>query len=251
MQMEYSDLGIIILAAGKGTRMRSSKAKVLHKVAGKSMLVHVIESAVKLARDNIVVVVGHQAAQVKDEAARFFSVNFVVQEQLLGTADAVKVALPGLNPGVETVLVLCGDVPLIQSKTLEDFVNNHKESSAGLSVLATELDDPFGYGRIILDEQGKLVCIREEADADEHEKKIRRVNAGIYCFDKRLLTSIIDEIRPENNQAEYYLTDTVEIAKNRHKKIAVITMDDPDQVMGVNTLEELAKAEGLIGRLHR
>jgi bifunctional UDP-N-acetylglucosamine pyrophosphorylase/glucosamine-1-phosphate N-acetyltransferase/UDP-N-acetylglucosamine pyrophosphorylase len=250
MQMGLNNLGVIILAAGKGTRMRSDKAKVLHKVAGKSMVAHVIESAVKLAGGNVHVVVGHQAARVKEEVARLFTVNFAVQEQLMGTADAVKVALPGLNPGVETVLVLCGDVPLIQSKTLEDFVNAHKESRAKLSVLATDLDDPTGYGRIILDEQGKLLCIREEADADEHERKIRRVNAGIYCFDRQMLVSIIDEIRPENNQAEYYLTDTVEIANNRHERIAVITMDDPDQVMGVNTLEELAKAEDLIGRIH-
>ncbi|WP_299979595.1 sugar phosphate nucleotidyltransferase [Desulfobacula sp.] len=247
--MAYNDVGVVILAAGKGTRMNSDIAKVLHRVASKSMVVHVVECAIKIARDNVVVVVGYQAQKVKDEVGKFFKVDYAVQEELLGTGDAVKVAIPGLKPGIKDVLVLCGDVPLIQESTLRNLMDGHKQNQAKVSVLATDVDDPTGYGRIVLDQQNNMLCIKEEADASENEKKIKKVNAGIYCFDKELLISVIDEIKPDNNQKEYYLTDVVEIAQKRHEKMAVITMDDPKQVIGVNTLEELGKAEYLIQQL--
>lgn len=249
MVMNYNNVGVVILAAGRGTRMDSDIAKVLHKVAGKSMVVHVVECAKKIARDNVIVVIGHQAQEVKDEVRKFFKVDFAVQEQLLGTGDAVKVAVPVLKPGIKDVLVLCGDVPLIQKDTLQNLMDEHKEKQAKLSVLATDVEDPKGYGRIILDENNNMLCIKEEADANENEKKIKKVNTGIYCFDKELLIYLINEIKPDNNQKEYYLTDVVEIAQKRHEKIAVVTMDDPRQVIGVNTLEELDKAEYLIQQL--
>lgn len=244
--MDYNDVGVIILAAGKGTRMKSDIAKVLHKVADRSMVVHVVECALKIAGNNVHVVVGHQARQVKDEINQYFKVDFAVQEKLLGTGDAVKSAMPCLKRDTKDVLVLCGDVPLIRESTLQDLLQRHKESRSKISVLATDVDDPKGYGRIVLDENNQLLCIREEADASENEKKIKRVNAGIYCFDKKLLVSAIDEIRPDNNQAEYYLTDVIEIARKRQEKISVVTMDDSRQVMGVNTLEQLEKAESLL-----
>ncbi|MCK5349898.1 MAG: NTP transferase domain-containing protein [Desulfobacula sp.] len=246
MAVAYNDIGVVILAAGKGNRMKSDIAKVLHKVADKSMVVHVVECAKKIARDNVIVVVGHQAQKVKDEVSKFFKVNYAVQEELLGTGDAVKVAIPGLKPSIKDVLVLCGDVPLIQESTLRNLLDGHKESQAKVSVLATDVDNPKGYGRIVLDEDKNMLCIKEEADANDNEKKIKKVNTGIYCFDKELLISVIDEIKPDNNQAEYYLTDVIEIAQKKNEKIAVITMDDPRQVIGVNTLEELGKAEHLI-----
>jgi bifunctional UDP-N-acetylglucosamine pyrophosphorylase/glucosamine-1-phosphate N-acetyltransferase/UDP-N-acetylglucosamine pyrophosphorylase len=242
----YNDLAVIILAAGKGTRMKSDIAKVLHKVAGKSMIVHVIECALKIVRDNVHVVVGHQGRKVEHEVNQYFKVDFAVQEKLLGTGDAVKSAIPGLKPEIKDVLVLCGDVPLIQADTLRNLVEGHKKNQAKLSVLATDVDDPRGYGRIVLDKDNHMLCIKEEADANKNEKKIKKVNTGIYCFDKKLLISVINEIKPDNKQKEYYLTDVVEIAQKRHEKIAVITMDDPRQVTGVNTPEELDKAEHLI-----
>ena len=246
MVMDYNDVGVVILAAGKGTRMKSDIAKVLHKVANKSMVVHVIGRAKKIAPDNVIVVVGHQAQTVKDEVDKYFKVFFAVQEQLLGTGDAVKTAIPWLKADIKDVLVLCGDVPLIQESTLRNLLDGHKESQAKVSVLATDVDNPKGYGRIVLDEDKNMLCIKEEADANDNEKKIKKVNTGIYCFDKELLISVIDEIKPDNNQAEYYLTDVIEIAQKKNEKIAVITMDDPRQVIGVNTLEELGKAEHLI-----
>ncbi|MBC2705908.1 sugar phosphate nucleotidyltransferase [Desulfobacula sp.] len=245
-EIDYNDVGVIVLAAGKGTRMKSDIAKVLHRVANKSMVVHVVKCAKKIARDNVIVVVSHQAQKVKDEVSKFFKVDYAVQEELLGTGDAVKVAIPGLKPSIKNVLVLCGDVPLIQESTLLYLMDGHKQNQAKASVLATDVDDPTGYGRIVLDQQNNMLCIKEEADATENEKKIKKVNAGIYCFDKKFLISVIDEIKPDNNQKEYYLTDVVEIARKRHEKIVVITMDDPRQVIGVNTLEELGKVECLV-----
>ena len=244
--MDYNDVGLVILAAGKGTRMKSDIAKVLHKVADKSMVVHVVECAKKIARDNVIIVVGYQAQTVKDEVNKYFKADFAVQEKLLGTGDAVKAAIPLLKPGIKDVLVLCADVPLIQENTLHNILDRHRQNQAKVSVLAVDVDDPKGYGRIVLDEHNNMLCIKEEADASETEKKIKTINTGIYCFDKKLLISVIDEIKPGNNQAEYYLTDVIEIAQKRHEKIVVVTMDDPGQVIGVNTLEDLSRAEYMI-----
>ena len=244
--MNYKDVGIVILAAGKGTRMKSGIAKVLHRVAAKSMVVHVVECAKNIARDNVHVVVGHQAPDVKKEVKKYFKANFSLQKELLGTGDAVKAALPDLSPGVKDVLVLCGDVPLIQELTLRQLIDRHRQACAMITVLATDVDDPTGYGRIILDENDKMHCIKEEADASDSEKKIKKVNTGIYCFDKEFLSSAIIEIKPDNNQAEYYLTDVVEVAQKHGDALAVITMHDPREVIGVNTLEDLEKAQALI-----
>jgi len=244
--MNYDDVGIVILAAGKGTRMKSDIAKVLHKVAQKSMIVHVVERALEVSPDNVLVVVGHQAEQVKNEVSMFYQVNFVHQKQLLGTGDAVKTAIPVLDPRIRDILVLCGDVPLIKKKTLLGLVEAHKMSHSGITVLATEVDDPKGYGRIILDDHNHLLCIREEADASIAEKQIKKINTGIYCFDKGLLISTLDEISPENSQGEYYLTDVIEIAQKQSQKIMIVTMGDSQQVIGVNTLEDLGRAEYLI-----
>ena len=244
--MNYSDVGIIILAAGKGTRMKSDMPKVLHKVAGKSMIMHVINTAKKITADNIHVVVGHKSQDVKDEISKHYKVNYAQQKQLIGTGDAVKSATPGISDVLKNILVLCGDVPLIQEKTIKNLIDIHKQNCAKVSVLAVDLDDPTGYGRIVLDDQNSMLCIREEADANADEKKIKKINTGIYCFEKQFLVSALDEIKPDNNQAEYYLTDVIEIAKKKHEKIMVVTMNDYRQVLGVNTIEGLSRIENLI-----
>ncbi|MCP4673323.1 MAG: NTP transferase domain-containing protein [Desulfobacula sp.] len=245
MTMNYNDVGIIILAAGKGTRMKSDKPKVLHKVAGKSMIMHVIETAKKITRDNIHVVIGHGSQDVKDEINKYCKVNFAEQKQLIGTGDAVKSATPGMGSSIKDILVLCGDVPLIQKKTIMELINKHKQNYAKVSVLAVDLDDPTGYGRIILDDQNNMLCIREEADTNANEKKIETINTGIYCFEKKFLALALDEIKPDNNQAEYYLTDVVEIAQKKHEKIMAVTMNDYRQVIGVNTIKDLNRVENL------
>jgi len=246
MTMNFDDVGVIILAAGKGTRMKSDTAKVLHRVARKTMIVHVVDRALEIAPDHVHIVVGHQAESVKDEVNRFHRVRYVYQKQLLGTGDAVKTAIPDLDPGIRDVLVLCGDVPLIKGKTLQELVRTHKKSESGITVLATEVDDPKGYGRIVLDRHNRLLCIREEVDAGPDEKQIKTINTGIYCFNKDLLCDALNAISPENSQGEYYLTDVIEIAQKKNQKISVVTTEDSNQVIGVNTLEELDRAEGLM-----
>lgn len=243
--MRMDDLAIVILAAGKGTRMKSDLAKVLHPIAGKSMVNHVVECARTVAGDHIHVVVGHQADRVRAEVSQFHPAHFAVQKELLGTGDAVKAALPGLAECVRNVLVLCGDVPLIRKDTLRDLVQAHKSVKSEFTVLAVNVNDPGGYGRIITDKHDGLVAIREEADASGSEKEIKLVNAGIYCFGRRFLETGITLLRNTNNQAEYYLTDLAEIAVLKCVKTLVQSIDDPSQVMGVNTLEQLSRAENL------
>lgn len=244
----YQDLCVIILAAGKGTRMKSDLAKVLHKVAGKSMVCHVTACAAAIAGKNVCVVIGHQAEKVRQEVQKSFDTAFALQKELLGTGDAVKAALPGIDHRINHVLVLCGDVPLIQKSTLQKFIEQHIKSQAMASVLAVQVDDPTGYGRILTDQEGNLLEIKEEADATVQEKKVKIVNTGIYCFNRQFLTDAINLIQPENNQKEYYLTDIIAIARRQNQKVCAATMDDPRQVIGVNTLEELNRAEELIGR---
>lgn len=242
----HHELAVIILAAGKGTRMKSEKAKVLHQVSGKTMVFRVVDCAVKIAGKNVHVVVGHQAEEVKKEINQFFDVKFALQTQLLGTGDAVKSAVPGLAQGIKHVLVLCGDVPLIKEQTLKNLVAEHITHENKITVLATDIETPAGYGRIVFKDNGQMKCIREEADASVDEKKIKKVNTGIYCFEKQLLIAAINELKPDNNQAEYYLTDVIEIAQKKQEKIGVVTMLDHCQVMGVNTLEDLETVQSLI-----
>lgn len=247
----YDNLAVIILAAGKGSRMKSDLAKVLHKVAGKSMVVHVIACARKIVKNHIHVVVGHQAQDVKDEISTYFDVHFAMQKELLGTGDAVKSALPAIDPKIENIMVLCGDVPLVQERTLVQLFQGHLAHHAMVTVLATKVKNPHGYGRLILDASQNLVCIREEADATETEKKINIVNAGIYCFNKAFLTAAIACLEPDNNQKEYYLTDVVENARKTKQKARAVVMDDPRQVIGVNTPQELSRAERLFQEINK
>lgn len=242
----YNDLAVVILAAGKGTRMKSDLAKVLHKVDSKSMVVHVIGSANKIAPENLHVVIGHQADKVKEEINQFFSVSYSIQKQLLGTGDAVKSALPNIKETTKHVLVLSGDVPLIQPDTLNMLVDCHVQTQNKVSVLATIVDNPTGYGRIITNSEGQLICIKEEVDASDEERQIQTINTGIYCFERTVLLDAIQKLKPDNNQAEYYLTDVIEIAKNNDEKIGSVVMEKPDEVMGVNTLEELSRAQQLL-----
>ncbi len=241
--MKETGLGIVILAAGKGTRMNSDLPKVLHPIHTKPMIEYVVETAEGLAGESVYIVVGHQADRVRQEVSKRFNVRYVLQKDLLGTGDAVRAALPMLDDHIEDVLVMCGDVPLIRTETLGELVQSHRLNSNSLTVLAAEVDEPEGYGRIILDNDGRIICIREQADAREHEKKVRLVNTGMFCFDKKFLQEAIPMITAENEQKEYYLTDAIEIAVRKRKKSGVVRMSNSDEMMGVNTNEQLEKAE--------
>lgn len=244
--MHDRSIGIIILAAGKGTRMKSDNPKVLHQLNGRSMIRWVLDASVPLAGRNIVVVVGHQREKVQQEIVPEFDVHLAVQEQLLGTGDAVKASLPQIPPDVTTVIVLCGDVPLIRSKTLVRLLEHHRSNRHDITVLCVDVDEPYGYGRLLLSDTGQLLGVREEADATEDEKLIKTINSGIYCIEMGFLEKALALIKADNVQQEYYLTDVVGIATQLCSRSGFFRGTDPREVIGVNTIAELKKAEEYI-----
>ncbi|NPB08893.1 MAG: bifunctional N-acetylglucosamine-1-phosphate uridyltransferase/glucosamine-1-phosphate acetyltransferase [Thermodesulfobacteria bacterium] len=237
-------LATIILAAGKGTRMKSPYPKVLHLLAGEPMVVHVLETARTLSPDRILVVVGYKAELVR-EALRNYPVEFVEQKEQLGTGDAVRRCEGALADFSGEILVLCGDVPLLRPETLEGLLAEHRRRKAVVTVLTAEVEDPFGYGRIVRDERGLVRRIVEEKDASEKERAIKEVNSGTYVFQADYLFSALKEIRPENVQKEYYLTDVVEIAVNRGLPVAAHRVPEATEILGVNSQEERARVEGI------
>ena len=239
-------LSVIVLAAGKGSRMKSDLPKVLHKVAGMPMILHVIACARQVVPDErIHVVVGHQSEMVRQSVESRYQVKFSMQRQLLGTGDAVKCALPGLSRDTREIVVLYGDVPLIEPETVTGLVSFHRTSQAKVTILAADLENPTGYGRILQDSHNRVAAIREEADASDQEKKIQRINTGIYCFDRRFLSGALNRVTPDNCQAEYYLTDVVSVACKDNEKIAVKVLKDSNRIMGVNTLDDLEKTRNM------
>ena len=198
---------VIILAAGKGTRMKSERAKVLHELNAVPMIHYVVKTALTLTRDHVHVVVGHQAAEVKQAVNRHFDAGFVTQAEQKGTGHAVQCALPYLSETVEHVVILCGDVPLLTFSTVQRLLSRHCQAQSDITVLAVHVADPKGYGRVIVNENGQMEGIVEEADADDHEKRITLINSGIYCIRKSILEDTINRIGANNAKNEFYLTD--------------------------------------------
>ncbi len=244
--MDITAVGVIILAAGKGSRMKSDIPKVLHRINGQTMISLVLRCAASLFGEKIVVVVGHKAELVKEEIDKYFKVSYALQKQLLGTGDAVRAAMPSLDGDIENVIVLCGDVPLIQKNTILDFITYHLKNNHDISILGVTVDDPTGYGRLIFDENNKLISICEESDATFDQKKIKIVNSGIYCIKKDFLSYAIDLIDIDNVQKEYYLTDLISIAFKNNYSTGCFLGKNHQEVIGVNTLDELKKVEHLI-----
>ncbi len=245
--MSFTDIAIVILAAGKGKRMKSELPKVLHKIDSKSMVEYVVQSAVAVAGKAVYVVVGHQAEKVRKAVSDKFDVSFVYQEALLGTGDAVKTVMPVLPPAITTVVVLCGDVPMIKRQTITELIAAHTRENNSMTLLGVELDNPHGYGRIIQNRNGRVIRIKEEADASDEEKRIRMINAGIYCFEKTFLSESLPAITSNNNQQEYYLTDMIRIAAENNHRIGFVNTADKREVMGINTLGELEMVTRMIG----
>ena len=238
---------VIILAAGLGTRMKSDKAKVLHPVCDKPMIAYVLETAKNISTGEIVIVVGHQAEQVKAVCIGNEGVRFALQEQQLGTGHAVLCALPSLSRTVENVLILCGDVPLLRASTVDELLSDHIREKRALSLLAVETDTPTGYGRIKIDERRKLAKIVEEKDASQEEKKIKLINAGIYCVNKGFLQKSLKKITPDNAQREFYLTDIIEIGYQAQENIGVLVSGNKEDVLGINTIQDLKDVEAIMG----
>ncbi|MBE5924304.1 MAG: UDP-N-acetylglucosamine diphosphorylase [Lachnospiraceae bacterium] len=234
----------VILAAGKGTRMKSELPKVLHEACGKPMVEYSIEAARGAGADDICLVVGHKADLVKETVGD--KVSYVLQEEQLGTGHAVKCASDFIGTDGIT-MVLCGDTPLITGDTLKKLVDTHISEQNTITVLTAVVDDPTGYGRIIKDNWGKFVKIVEQKDATLEEQRVDEINSGMYLFDSAVLNKTLKLLSNDNAQGEYYLTDTIEIVKsNNMGVVATMTVDDVNEIKGVNSKEQLAEAEELL-----
>ncbi len=246
MNVSENNVAVIILAAGLGKRMKSSDAKVLHPINKTPMIRYVVDQAVQIAKQNVILVIGHQAEKVKKCVAEKYDIFYAFQEEQLGTGHAVSCALPSVPASVKEIVILCGDVPLLTQNTLSKLINAHLNDACDLTVLGVEAPDPRGYGRLLFDEYGQLNAIVEEADATDAHKKIKTINAGIYCIKKEFLLNSVGEIKSENAQKEFYLTDMIGIAYAENCKAKVVIADNYEEVIGINTLDELKFAESIL-----
>jgi bifunctional UDP-N-acetylglucosamine pyrophosphorylase / glucosamine-1-phosphate N-acetyltransferase len=243
-------LDVLIMAAGLGTRMRSGKAKVLHQLDGRSLVVHVCRAAAALEPRRIYIVVGHQSEEVAAVVAREFpkeNVTFIQQAQQRGTGDAVMAAREALAHSDSTVMVLSGDVPLVRSETLAALLEHHG-AGASCTILSVKLDNPTGYGRIVRDDTGRFEKIVEQKDATDEERQIREINAGLYCFESTALFQALAKVEPSNQQGEYYLTDVPAILRANGQEVSIYLHADAREVSGINTRAELAEFENLLRR---
>jgi len=235
----------LVLAAGKSTRFKSVTSKVAYPVCGKPIISHVLDKLKNLEIEKTFVVVGPESQSVKDAVASYV-VAFVVQEEPLGTGHAVVAATPLLKELSGSLLVLCGDAPLITTETLRQLLETREKEDADQVVLTATLDDPQGYGRIIRDRQGFAVAVVEEKDALPEQKAIREINTGFYCFKIASILEGLSHLSPANAAQEYYLTDLLRIFCSDGKKVITLATDNPDETRGINDLEQLAFAESAL-----
>ena len=238
------DLRTVILAAGKGTRMKSDVPKVLHEVCGKPIVEYVLDAAKAAGSLKTYVVVGYKGDAVKKQLGS--GPIMIRQPKLSGTADAVRRVAGHLKNYRGDVLILCGDTPLLNKMVIKELVGKHKNSKAVCTFLTAAVGDPQGYGRIIRDERGKVVAIREDKDAFDHERNIVEINVGVYCVQSRALFGALKRIRLNEKKKEFYLTDIIGLFHQDGSRIETVTTEDPVEGLGVNTKEDLAVAERVI-----
>ncbi len=236
-------VGAIVLAAGKGTRMKSNKPKVTFNLAGKSLVERVVETASKLDSSLTCVIVGYMKDEVIKLVDKYDNIAFAEQKEQLGTGHAVKIAKDVFQAFEGDIFILCGDVPLTSSETLKGLLKAHREQNAACTVLTHVIDDPARYGRIIRDAHGNIDSIVEYKDASDEERNIREINTGIYCFKKASLFSALEEITNDNAQNEYYLPDTLKILNERDEVVAGHVLDNFVEAAGINSQEQLAQLE--------
>jgi bifunctional UDP-N-acetylglucosamine pyrophosphorylase/glucosamine-1-phosphate N-acetyltransferase len=252
MSKRHPDVVAVVLAAGMGKRMHSDLAKVLHVMAGKPLLAHVLDTLDALGIVRKVVVIGHQRERVQAAFAGRPGVEWAIQAEQRGTGHACMMAEPLLGAFHGTVLVVCGDTPLLTARTLAALLERHAQSGAQVTVLSMRLADPAGYGRIVRTPDGHgIERIVEEKDASPEVKALDEVNSGIYAFEHAALAGVLSALTANNSQGEYYLTDTVSILKSRGGKAAVWCADDARELLGINTPEQLAEAEQAWFAMHR
>lgn len=233
----------VVLAAGKGKRMRSDLPKVLHRIHGKPMVSILLDTLVRMKFDRIVVVIGHKGEMV-EEALSAYPVKFVWQREQLGTGHAVMMAREELTDFVGTTLVVAGDVPFLSQDSIQSLIDKHTSTRSAATCLSAIFDDPTGYGRIIRDgDSDRLKEIIEHKDASEAVLKIHEVNSGTFCFDNQLLLQTLDKIGTDNAQGEYYLTDAIKILYDKGLPVSVAVAANPDEVKGVNSIDQLEQLE--------
>lgn len=230
----------VILAAGKGTRMKSNRAKVLHEVFFLPMIHHVMNAVQCSQVDSTAVVVGHQHKRVL-ETIEEYDFTPVMQEEQLGTGHAVLTAEEACND-TDTVMILCGDTPLIRTETIDTMISHHNQMNSTLTLMTTMVANPFGYGRIITNDNEQVTAIIEEKDADDDQRQIKEINAGIYLVDRDYLFKTLRMVGSANSQGEVYLTDIVALANNDGHTVNRFTHSEPVDVLGVNSRVELAQA---------
>lgn len=241
MGASKSSVGVVILAAGKGTRMKSDLPKVMHILAGKPLLEHVVITARSLDPEKILVIVGH-GREVIVERFGDSDIEFAIQEPQLGTGHAIAQAEDHFKEFDGMIIALSGDAPLLKPDTLKQMIKTHQKSGAAITMLTCEMDDPASYGRI-LREDGEIVGNIEAKDATEEQLLINEINSGIYVFDAGFLFPALNKINNQNAQGEYYLTDLISIAVGKGLKVSGVIAKDISETMGVNTIEELKSLE--------
>jgi bifunctional UDP-N-acetylglucosamine pyrophosphorylase/glucosamine-1-phosphate N-acetyltransferase len=245
-------LATIILAAGKGKRMKNpNKSKVMYELCGKPLIEYVVDLALKINSEKIVLIVGHQKQSVIDFISKRYKkdidkIKFAHQDEQLGTGHAVMQTEPELKNFNGSVLILSGDVPMLRYETVQDFIYFHFKYKFNASLLSAIFDNPYGYGRIIRDEECNFIDIREDKDATEEEKKINEINSGIYIIDNKYLFKALKTLRTDNAQGEYYLTDVFNYFKKQKIKIGASAVRDEQEIAGINTIDQLGEMEKLM-----
>jgi bifunctional UDP-N-acetylglucosamine pyrophosphorylase/glucosamine-1-phosphate N-acetyltransferase len=239
------DIHVVILAAGKGTRMKSSLPKVLHRAGDRTLIEHVLGTAELLSPASTVVVIGHQAEEVKTALSKRLGLRFTVQEPQLGTGHALLQTQSLLRDATGTLVLLSADVPLLRAETLAALLRRHEQRHAAATVLTADVPAPDGYGRIVR-EEGQIAAIVEHRDASPAERQIREINSGIYAFDMAPLFDALREVGSSNAQGEYYLPDLVRIYRRRGLPVETVKLDDAREVLGVNSRMELAEVSTIL-----
>ncbi len=251
--MAYRPLSAVVLAAGEGTRMRSSTPKLLHPLCGRPMLLHVLDTLVALPLERVVVVVGHGAERVtklvQEQLATEIPLEFVEQRVQRGTGDAASVGLTAFADSLDAeddVLVMAADVPLLRAETLAGLATEHRLADAAATMLTTHLDDPTGYGRVIRDARDNVERVVEQSDGNDAELEITEINPSIYCFRRAFLAPSLRRLSPENAQGEYYLTDVISVLRQAGHLVVGVPAPDSSETLGVNDRAQLAAAESVL-----
>ncbi|MCH7946648.1 MAG: NTP transferase domain-containing protein [candidate division Zixibacteria bacterium] len=233
----------VILAAGKGKRMKSDLAKVLHPINGRPMIRVLLDELSKLKFDKTILVIGHQGEEIQKELADS-AVEFVWQREQLGTGHAVQMAAEILSDFDGTTLVALGDVPFLSAATLENLFEIHQQSESAATCLSADFEDPSGYGRIVrIKDTDRLEAIVEHKEASPEILAIKEINSGTFCFDNQQLFKWLKEVKSDNAQSEYYLTDVIKLMHDNGLKVSVVKAENPDEVRGINSSEQLEELE--------